>query len=236
MASHGRLPGLVTQDRPRAVQEPCRGHGAAGPSPGLPRRTRRPVYPHMHGVDAGVPGTARRKPARSSPSRHRFLPRHSLCPATRPLAVSALPADVLTDRAIANATGCPACISMHCGRVRNARSCLISRSGSSMMCPCRRWMLSRQEPRPATHGLPQTSPGSAGSKAGLEVMPIDGVTLSDGHGPGERAQSRRSVRCDTPRQQPSMPAPNGGVLRIHWPVACMALGASFTLYVGCSAR
>ena len=32
MASHGRIPGLVTQDRPRAVKEPCRGH-------------RRPVYP-----------------------------------------------------------------------------------------------------------------------------------------------------------------------------------------------
>jgi Domain of unknown function (DUF1330) len=47
---------------------------------------------------------------------------------------------------------------------------------------------------------------------------------------------RRSVRCDTQRQQPSMPAPNGGVLRTHWPVACMSLGASFTLDVGCSAR
>ena len=41
MASHGRIPGLVTQDRPRAVKEPCRGH-------------RRPVHPHAHGVDAGV--------------------------------------------------------------------------------------------------------------------------------------------------------------------------------------
>ena len=30
--------------------------------------------------------------------RHRFLLGHSLCPATRPLAVSALPASVLTDR------------------------------------------------------------------------------------------------------------------------------------------
>jgi hypothetical protein len=27
----------------------------------------------------------------------------------------------------------------------------------------------------------------AGSKVGLEVMPIASVTLSDGHGPGERA-------------------------------------------------
>ena len=80
MASHGRIPGLVTQERPRAVKEPCRGHQRGGPSPGLPRRTRRPVYPHLHGMDAGVSDTARKKPARSSPSRHRFLPRHSLCP------------------------------------------------------------------------------------------------------------------------------------------------------------
>src|SRR5207245_2270456 len=50
--------------------------------------------------DAGVSDTARRKPARSSRSRHRFLLRHSLCSATRPLAVSALPASVLTDRAM----------------------------------------------------------------------------------------------------------------------------------------
>ena len=68
MASHGRIPGLVTQDRPRAVREPCRGH-------------RRPVYPHVYGVDAGVSGTARRKPARPLRSRHRFLLRHSLCKA-----------------------------------------------------------------------------------------------------------------------------------------------------------
>ena len=87
MASHGRIPGLVTQERPRAVKEPCRGH-------------RRPVYPHVYGADAGVSGTARRKPARSSRSRHRLLLRHPLCPATRPLAVSALPASVLTDRAM----------------------------------------------------------------------------------------------------------------------------------------
>ena len=29
---------------------------------------------------------------------------------------------------------------------------------------------------------------------GLEVMPIDGVTLSDGHGPEERTPTRRSAR------------------------------------------
>jgi hypothetical protein len=31
-------------------------------------------------------------------------------------------------------------------------------------------------------------------KVGLEVMPITSVTLSDGHGPGERAPSRRYGR------------------------------------------
>ena len=100
MASHGRIPGLVTQDRPRR-------QGAVPRSPArqaVPRPPRRPVHPHGYGVDAGVSDTARRKPARSSRSRHRFLLRHSLCPATRPLAVSALPASVLTDRAMT----CPA--------------------------------------------------------------------------------------------------------------------------------
>jgi hypothetical protein len=35
-------------------------------------------------------------------------------------------------------------------------------------------------------------PTRAGSKVGLEVMPITSVTLSEGHGPGERSPSRRS--------------------------------------------
>jgi hypothetical protein len=35
--------------------------------------------------------------------------------------------------------------------------------------------------------LRQTSPTGTGPKVGLEVMPIDSVTLSDGHSPGERA-------------------------------------------------
>src|SRR5437016_8960359 len=39
VASHGRVPGLVTQDRPRAVKEPCRAHRRGRPSPRLPRRT-----------------------------------------------------------------------------------------------------------------------------------------------------------------------------------------------------
>jgi len=34
----------------------------------------------------------------------------------------------------------------------------------------------------------------AGSKVGLEVMPVDSVALRDGHCPGERALSRRSGR------------------------------------------
>src|SRR6185503_3781140 len=48
VASHSRIPGLVTQDRPRAVKEPHRGH-------------RRPVYPHVHGADAGASGTGPEK-------------------------------------------------------------------------------------------------------------------------------------------------------------------------------
>ena len=40
-------------------------------------------------------------------------------------------------------------------------------------------------------GLRQTSPTGAESKVGLGAMPIDSVTLSDGHGPGERALTRR---------------------------------------------
>ena len=141
MASHGRIPGLVTQDRPRAVTEPCRGH-------------RRPVHPHVHGADARVPGTARRKPARPLRSRHRFLLRHSLCkadtasgrvslagqrtdrpgndvPGSEPSPAQARtgygcpiprdePAEPLSKPCvpIANATGCPACISMHYSRAR----------------------------------------------------------------------------------------------------------------------
>src|SRR5207248_11261578 len=34
-------------------------------------------------------------------------------------------------------------------------------------------------------------------EAGLDVMPIGSVTLSDGHGPGERARTRRSARAST---------------------------------------
>jgi hypothetical protein len=36
-------------------------------------------------------------------------------------------------------------------------------------------------------GLRQTCPSGAESEVGLEVTPIDGVTLSDRHCPGERA-------------------------------------------------
>jgi hypothetical protein len=39
-------------------------------------------------------------------------------------------------------------------------------------------------------------PVQAALKVGLEVMPIDGVTLSDGHCPGERTPTRRSVRAE----------------------------------------
>jgi hypothetical protein len=151
VASHSRIPGLVTQDRPRAVKEPCRGHRRGRPSPRPPRR---PVHLHGYGADAGVSGTVRRKPARSLRSRHRFLLRHSLCkadpasgrvslagqrtdrpgndvPGTEPSPAQARtgygcpiprdePAEPLSEPCapIANATGCPACISMHCSRVR----------------------------------------------------------------------------------------------------------------------
>jgi len=42
-------------------------------------------------------------------------------------------------------------------------------------------------------GLQQTSPTGAESKVGLEMMPIDGVTLSDGRALGEHARTRRYV-------------------------------------------
>jgi hypothetical protein len=42
----------------------------------------------------------------------------------------------------------------------------------------------------ATHGRQHVSPTGAGSKVGLEVMPIDSMTPSAGHGPGERTPSR----------------------------------------------
>jgi hypothetical protein len=55
-------------------------------------------------------------------------------------------------------------------------------------------MLHRQEPRPATHGLPADQSNGAESKVvGLEMMPIDGVTLSDGRALGERTRTRRSA-------------------------------------------
>jgi hypothetical protein len=47
-------------------------------------------------------------------------------------------------------------------------------------------------------GLRQTCPSGAESEAGLEVMPIRGVTLSDGHCPGERAHCRRYGRRPSP--------------------------------------
>jgi hypothetical protein len=54
--------------------------------------------------------------------------------------------------------------------------------------------------------LLQTSPIGAGSRVGLEVglevMPIDSVTLSDGHGPRERTPTRRSVLERSVRSDP----------------------------------
>jgi hypothetical protein len=45
----------------------------------------------------------------------------------------------------------------------------------------------------ATMGLRQTSPIGAGSKVGLEVMPVDSVMLRDGRRPGERAPTRLMI-------------------------------------------
>jgi hypothetical protein len=148
VASHSRIPGLVTQDRPRAVKEPCRGHRRGRPSPRPPRR---PVHLHGYGADADVSDTARE--SQVIRSRHRFRLRHSPCPATRAAPCQPCrpayrqtgqwragqrtvpspspnrlwlshsrdePAGPLSEPCapIANATGCPACISMHCSRVR----------------------------------------------------------------------------------------------------------------------
>ena len=157
MASHGRIPGLVTQDRPRAVKEPCRGH-------------RRPVHPHAYGADAGVPGTARRKAGAvitlppSLPAPASALPGHpptgrgSLVgqrtdrpdndvPGSEPSPAQARtghgwpiprdePAGPLSEPCapIANATGCPACISMHCSRAR--KCALMPRTGYSPETSC----------------------------------------------------------------------------------------------------
>jgi hypothetical protein len=70
----------------------------------------------------------------------------------------------------------------------------MPRASSSMMCPCRRLMLSDKNLDQPAIGLQQTSPTGAGSKVGLKLMPIDSVTLSDRHGPRERALTRRSER------------------------------------------
>lgn len=77
----------------------------------------------------------------------------------------------------------------------NALICRKSRASPSfMMCPCRRWMLPRQEPRPAPHGF-QTSPAGTGSKVGLGVLPIDSVTLRDERSREERTPVRYVPPC-----------------------------------------
>ena len=96
-----------------------------------------------------------------------------------------------------------------------------SRVSSSMMCPCRRWMLPRREPRPATHRSPADQSTGAGSRAGLEVRPIDGVTLSDGRGPGERTPTPPIWRRSHPRWQGVPPVPNSN------PVATSVTDAEF---------
>ena len=48
-----------------------------------------------------------------------------------------------------------------------AISCGVSRVSSSMTCPCRRWMRSRQEPQLATH----RSPGDQSNRCRIECRP-----------------------------------------------------------------
>jgi hypothetical protein len=62
-----------------------------------------------------------------------------------------------------------------------------------MMCLCRSSMLPDKNLGQPAIGLQQNSPTGAGAKGSLELTPSGSVTLSDGHYPGERAQSRRSA-------------------------------------------
>jgi hypothetical protein len=87
VASHGRIPGLVnpgqTARRQGAVPRP--------PAPGIPACVRSGCWRVRHCPE---------KACAVITLPPRFLLRHSLRPATRPPAVSALPASVLTDRAM----------------------------------------------------------------------------------------------------------------------------------------
>ena len=62
----------------------------------------------------------------------------------------------------------------------NVRICRISRVSSSMMCLAVAGCCLEKNLDQRPMCLQQTSPSGPKSKAGLEV-PIDGVTLSDGH-------------------------------------------------------
>jgi len=63
-----------------------------------------------------------------------------------------------------------------------------------------------------------------------EESPVD----TTGHAPAWTGTLPTSP--PTSREQPVNCGAERGVLRVHWPVACTALGASFTLDVGCGAR
>jgi hypothetical protein len=89
---------------------------------------------------------------------------------------------------------------------RRTRFFRISPASASMMCLCRRRMLARQEPRPATHGLQQASPTGARSKAGLEVMPIDNVTL---------ISAESAVPAGVAPLSPARGEPERGVTRVQ---------------------
>ena len=142
VASHGRIPGLVTQDRPRrqgavprspAPSTPaCVRSGCWGvrhcPAKGCAVITLPPSLPAQayalpgHTAAGRASRASRRRAYRQtgqwragqrtvpSPSLNRLWLSHSRDEPAGPLSEPCAP--------IANATGCPACISMHCSRVR----------------------------------------------------------------------------------------------------------------------
>jgi hypothetical protein len=75
---------------------------------------------------------------------------------------------------------------------------------------------SGQAPPAKTH---KTSPTGAGSKIGLEMIPIDSLTLSDRNGPRERAPTRLDIFNRAPRgadaADAGVHAKHGGCINIQ---------------------
>ena len=153
MASHGRIPGLVTQDRPRrqgaVPRSPARqavpAPTAPDPPPGIPACVRSGCWRVRHCPEkaCAVITLPPSLPAQAfAPLGHTAAGRVSLAgqrtdrPGNDAPGSEPSPAQARTDHGcpiprdepaeppsepcapIANATGCPACISMHCSRVR----------------------------------------------------------------------------------------------------------------------